>query len=152
MQHLNDLLQYDPIQGLIFWKQNRGNGIKAGDQAGFIHHTGYKEIEVSGKSYRYHRVCWFLQHGCEPDGQIDHINGDRCDNRIKNLRVVTNRNNSRNRMYHRQGKLIGACFVKRKNNWMSSIRINGKNTFLGYYDTEQQASDAYVKRSKEIGI
>ena len=150
MEYLKELLSYDPEKGHLIWKVPRGNKLKAGDLAGSNHHSGYKEVQALGKVYRYHRVCWFLHYGKEPDKHIDHENGDRSDNRISNLRLVTNRENASNRDIHRNGKLIGACLNKRRNNWLSSIRIGSKNIFLGYYKTELEAHKMYLLAKENL--
>lgn len=150
---LSQLLNYDSGSGHLSWKVDRKNGTsRAGDRAGYKHRTGYLELEVNGKSFLAHRVCWLLHFGTMPEGQVDHINGIRDDNRISNLRVVANRTNSQNRKCHREGKLVGACFVPRKKKYLSSIRISGKNVSLGYYLTEKEAHNMYVLALKNIEI
>lgn len=145
MEHLKELLSYDSEKGLLTWKTGRGNQFsKKGGLAGSDHNSGYKVIQVCRKQFIYHRICWFLHYGKIPLKQIDHINGDRKDNRIVNLRLVTNRENASNRDVHRNGKLIGACLNKRRNNWLSSIRVGDKNLFLGYYKTELEAHKTYL--------
>ena len=75
--------------------------------------------------------------------EVDHINGKRNDNRMKNLRSVSRRNNQQNRDMHRDGKLPGCHFRKDIQRWQSQIWINGKNKHLGFYDTEQEAHERY---------
>lgn len=151
MEHLKELLSYDPETGLLIWKIGRGNQFsKKGGYAGSDHNSGYKVIQVSGKQYIYHRVCWFLHYGELSVKQIDHINGDRKDNRIINLRVLTNRENASNRDVHRAGKLVGACLNKRRNNWLSTIRVGNKNIFLCYCKTEQEAHEMYLLALKNL--
>jgi hypothetical protein len=87
------------------------------------------------------------------DGLIDHINGDKLDNRLENLRVVTNRGNLQNLKCHREGKLVGAKLDKRKigkpRPWESRIRINDKYKHLGIFATELEAHQAYLKAVRE---
>ena len=82
-------------------------------------------------------------------GYMDHINGIKIDNRLDNLRVVTPRQNSQNKVCHRNGKLVGASLNSGgwnfKKPWQSTIKINGKNKSLGYFATELEAHQRYMK-------
>lgn len=84
--------------------------------------------------------------------EVDHVNGKRNDNRIMNLRSVTHRENGQNRIEHRNGRLVGACFVKSKNKWKSQIEINGKAKHLGYYISELEAHKSYVNVMQDFTI
>tara|TARA_R110002096_G_scaffold279632_2_gene473836 strand:- start:384 stop:872 length:489 start_codon:yes stop_codon:yes gene_type:complete len=88
------------------------------------------------------------------EGTIDHINGNKTDNRLVNLRVVTQRENMQNRKCHRDGKLVGTTFSRARGYlptpWQSKIVIKGRTNHLGYYATEQLAHNAYMKAFKEI--
>lgn len=86
-----------------------------------------------------------------PNGMVvDHINGNTLDNRKANLRVCTQRENLQNMQKHRSGKLVGGTFCKRQKKWLSNIRINGKLKYLGYYPTELEAHEAYMRALKEL--
>lgn len=107
---------------------------------------GYCTVSVNGKTLKYHRIIWILNYGTiSREMQIDHINGDRSDNRLENLRLVTNRQNQQNRDIHRNGKLVGAVFHKQTKKWNAQTMINGKSMSLGYFDTEREAHAKYVK-------
>jgi len=77
--------------------------------------------------------------------QIDHINGNSKDNRIQNLRKATNQQNSINRKH-----VKGFSFVKRSEKWEAAIRFNGRAKFLGYFDTEEQAREAYLRAKEKL--
>lgn len=80
---------------------------------------------------------------------VDHINGNGLDNRLSNLRIVTRRENTHNQKRHREkGKIVGACWDKSKKRWVSCIRINGKQKFLGRFKTEKEAGDAYQNQRR----
>jgi hypothetical protein len=90
--------------------------------------------------------------GLEPGDKrcVDHRNGLTLDNRRSNLRIVTSRQNHQNRWTHREGKLVGACFHKRENKWISQIAVNGKHHHLGYFPTEQAAHEKYIEALSEL--
>lgn len=95
IEEINKFFTYNPNTGIIINKINRGVA-KKGDQAGSVDSKGYLRIRRKQKFYSMHRIAWVLHYGDWPKGQIDHINGNRQDNRIKNLRVVTQKINNRN--------------------------------------------------------
>lgn len=100
---------------------------------------------VLGKVLLYHRIIYILTQGEIPLGmQIDHINGNRIDNRIENLRLVTNRQNGQNKQHHRNGRLAGCTYNKLKKRWSARIRFKGVKLSLGTYETEPEAHQAYM--------
>ena len=107
--------------------------------------NGYATVCVLGETQYQHRVCWLFAHGEIDDTlDIDHINGIGNDNRLCNLSLGTTRENLQNLECHRNGKLCGATWVKRKEKWQAKIRINGKHKHLGYFSTEIEAHEAYL--------
>lgn len=119
---------------------------------GSTNSDGYNQVRVGKKLYTVHRlVCHlFLNIEYSDPRQVDHINGLRSDNRLENLRMVTPRQNSQNSLYHRNGGLIGTSYEKRRDRWVSYITLNGKQKFLGYFDTELEAHDAYLNALNEL--
>jgi hypothetical protein len=111
-------------------------------------HQGYTMVQliIEGKSYFIigHRLAWFLHYGTLPNNSIDHIDGDRSNNKIDNLRDVTNQQNQWNRTTAK-----GYSWNKNANKFQAKIHINGNIKHLGYYTTEQEARNAYLK-AKEI--
>lgn len=91
-----------------------------------------------------HRLSWFLHYGTLPINSLDHIDGNKINNKIDNLRDVTNQQNSWNNT-----KAKGYFFNKTRNKFRALIGINGRQKHLGYYTTEQEARNAYLK-AKEI--
>lgn len=107
---------------------------------------GYCLVRFKNRGVKYHRIVWILLNGSIPDSmQIDHINGNRIDNSIENLRIVDYRQNSENREVHRKGKLPGCSYRKDCNKWQVRIRVNGCRRHIGLYDTELEAYDNYKK-------
>ncbi len=93
---LTELICFDPATGIFTWKENRGGMRFAGKPSGHKKTNGYIEITVGGWRYLAHRLGWFFVHGSWPVNDIDHINGDRSDNRIVNLRDVLPTDNLQN--------------------------------------------------------
>ncbi len=115
-------------------------------------YDGYCQVRFNSMRIYYHTIVWLLSTGEDiPEGvQIDHINCNRIDNRFENLRLVTDRENMQNMKVHREGKLVGCSFHKRMNKYMARIVIGKKLIHLGYYDTEEEAHNAYVSACKYI--
>lgn len=141
---VSSLLRYDPLTGLLYSK-------KTGKRVGVNSTNGYIQITVKGRLYQAHRLAWCLYHGENPL-YIDHINGNRADNRICNLRNCSERENMQNQVQHRNGKRVGANFSKEKGKWRAKIQIHGKRVHIGYYDTEEEACAAYSFASAHLDL
>lgn len=145
--HARALLRYEPETGLFFWKVTRGRSAKAGDVAGVVSDTGHLQIKVSQRSFKAHRLAWAFQCGLHPDGEIDHINGDRRDNRLANLRLVDRQGNSNNITIVSKRSttgLLGVRFDKRRNHFGAAITRDGKWRHLGMFRTAEAAHAAYL--------
>lgn len=124
--------------GQLYWEvQLSSRGVK-GRAAGNCHkQTGYVRVGVNGKQQLAHRVIWEMYNGPIPIGmQVDHINGNRCDNRLENLRVVTSQQNKWNLL-----KCKGWVYVDGK--YQARIKLNRKIIVLGYFSTPEEASACY---------
>jgi hypothetical protein len=138
----NGNLGYDPETG-NFHRINRAGGQP--NIAGYVHkQSGYRYINYKGKARKAHRLAWLFCFGYDPK-EIDHINGNRDDNRISNLREVDRRGNNQNMAKHRAGHLPGTTFRKRRKPWQAQIDINGKSKYLGSFATEKEAHEAYIR-------
>jgi hypothetical protein len=140
----HDLLRYESDTGHLFWKNN-------GKFAGYKHTSGYMNVRVKGKMYRAHRVIWAMVYGKFPDLMIDHINGIPFDNRIQNLREVSNMVNQQNQRKARKdniGGLLGAHFYRGK--WLSQIRVDGRLKYLGNFLSKQEAHAVYVQAKRQL--
>ena len=148
-KRLKEILRYDPDSGKFYWLVNspwRAGLI--GERAGFTHGGGYRSITVDRVNYLEHRLAWFYQHGKFPR-QLDHINRDRTDNRISNLREATNEQNRANRgVVKSRSGLKGAYWHKASKRWTSRVERNGRQTYLGLFDTAEEAHAAYCKAAK----
>lgn len=149
-----DLLDYCHETGVIQWRASIGTA-RAGNVAGCIGRDGYREIKISGITYRAHRLAWLHFYGEWPKQCIDHINGIRTDNRIVNLRDVPKSTNSQNlrkvRPNNKSTGLLGAYPQNRR--WIAKIRVAGRQIHIGTFDTPEAAHAAYVeeKRRSHIG-
>lgn len=114
---------------------------------------GYVTTTVDGRAYFVHRLAWLYDKGVWPTSQIDHINGDKTDNRIENLRDVSQTVNMQNQRAAHKGfgtKLLGAYVHKANGRPYSQIRVNGELRFLGYFDTPEAAHQAYLTAKRQV--
>lgn len=156
-ERLKELLYYNLLTGLFIWMVRIARHVRAGEIAGTVNKRGYISIIIDGKSYQAHRLAFLYMTGEWPKGDVDHRNDDenpadvnRRDNRWCNLRDGTHRANCSNRKRHREGMPVGVHFDKKRNKYVAQIQIKRKRTFLGYFTTKEQASEAYQKALKEI--
>lgn len=141
---IRHMLFYDYRTGFIEYKST---GTRAGSKNG----EGYLVIEISRKCYQAHRIAWFLHYNEWPENKIDHINGIRNDNRICNLRDVTDIENSRN-IGLSSANTSGYPGVTRKNEkWQARIGIGGTRLHLGSFDTFEEAVSARKIKEQELG-
>lgn len=131
---LNQLFAYTPSTGELTWKNPLSRKCKPGGRAGYIDKVkGYAVVGINGTRYRAHRVIWKMSHGRLPrTKQIDHVDGNKANNRLRNLRLVTNLENCRN-MAVSKNNTSGYCGVrwdKQKQAWRAQIMLNGKNQHL----------------------
>ena len=140
-------LQYDPDTGIFTWRTNEKVPKKvAGKVAGSFNKNGYRQIRIHDIRYLAHRLAWLISENKDPgDLQVDHINGLTDDNRRENLRLVTNSENQ-----HNQRRAKGYYFHRGARKWAASIRLKGKGVHLGYYKTESEARDAYIKAKAKL--
>lgn len=145
-----DLLRYEEGSGRLFWKLRpveyfltdraakawnaRWGGAEAFTAVG---NNGYKYGAIFNQSMLAHRVIWLLMHGCWPENDIDHVNGNRSDNRAANLRAATRAENMQN---------VGGVRGVRRNHigrYVAEIQVNGNRFYLGSFAAEEEASIAY---------
>ena len=132
-QKLKNKLSYNKLTGVFKYKNQCGLMI-AGDIAG-TPSNGYIQIRFNGKVERAHRLAWLYVYGIEPKHQIDHINHIRSDNRIINLRIVTNSENAKNKSITSKNKsgIVGVFRDEVNNKWKAQIKVDGKVINLGRY-------------------
>ena len=144
IEKIKTLLLYDPLTGFFTWKVNRKGSAKIGMKAGWRHGGGYVALRVDNHEYLAHRLAWALHYGEPPeDAQIDHINGNRSDNSIANLRLASHSENCWNSKARSHNKSGIKGIRKRGSKWHVRIRHNGITYWLGSYDTPEKAKAAY---------
>lgn len=151
-ERLKELFEYGAESGYLIRKESRGNGVVAGSILGSRNGQGYLDGMVDGQTHRVHRLIWLYFYGVLPVSQVDHINGIRDDNRIENLRLVTHTQNQWNRR-PQAGSTIGlkgVSYRKDRNRWVASILVNGKNQYLGYFKTPEEAHAAYCAAAVKL--
>lgn len=151
---LKDLFDYDHSIGALRWKVTRCNRVLQGSMAGSKGENGYICIRIGGKTYRAHRLIWIMFNGDIPEGmQIDHINGIRDDNRLENLRRVTQNINMQNqRRAMSSNKSTGLLGVNKRpsGKFRATIFLNGKHHHIGYFFTSEDAHQAYLSVKREF--
>jgi hypothetical protein len=149
-QRLRELLDYEPQTGKFFWKVRTARCVKIGSLAGAIERNGYRRIDLLNKHYLAHRLAWLYVNGEWPLGDLDHVNGNKDDNRVANLRPATVSQNAMNKKMPATNKtgFKGVCQVGKK--FQAGIKRNGKSTHLGWHDTPEAAHAAYVEKANEI--
>jgi hypothetical protein len=146
-------LNYDPNTGIFTWKISKSGNKGVGSKAGSLDkNSKYQVCTINNKRYYLHRIAFLYMTGSHPQYNVDHINGDKQDNRWSNLRDISTRDNQSNREIHRTGKLVGSCFKKDCKRWRAMISIDSINIHLGYFDTELEAHEAYMKARKHYGV
>lgn len=135
------------VDGVLYWNQSpsKHSGINYGDIAGYINSKGYVSVCVDGKPMKGHIIVWALHHGEYPGCTLDHKNRVRHDNRIENLRPASLSGNASNRASSRKAssEYLGVSFRPRQQDWRATIWKDGRQIFLGGFDTEEAAAVAY---------
>lgn len=151
------LLDLNVETGELRWTSAASQGRLTQKVAGGIANNGYRAIKIGRKSHLAHRLVWLIVHGEWPAGQIDHIDGNRTNNAISNLRCVTAAQNKQNIAVTGRktlSGLAGATFIpggsRRRDKWESRIKVNGKSTHLGHFDTPEEAHAAYVSAKRQV--
>lgn len=150
--YLRSLFSYDPDSGVLSWKVKRHWKTDVGSVAGIKRTDGYLGVKFDQSTYLVHRVIWALFHGSSPCAMIDHIDGDRANNKIDNLRLADdyqNRWNSapRPKITATHGHQ-GVIWNRRCSCWNARIRVLGKLKHLGTFSTADEAASAYKQAAQ----
>lgn len=146
-QALREVLTYSPDTGTFcrtLLRDRWGNESPTLRTVGTPRSDGYLEVSLAGRTYKNHRLVFLYMTGVWPEGEVDHINGDRTDNRWDNLRVIDKASNMRNRGLNHNNKsgASGVTWFQQTSQWRARININGVRFSLGLFDTIGEASAA----------
>jgi|DEB0MinimDraft_10_1074344.scaffolds.fasta_scaffold06694_3 hypothetical protein len=155
-ERLLEVLDYNPKTGVFRWKMRASPRASAGGIAGCINAKGYRIIRIDKCNYREHRLAWFYMNGEWPPKWIDHVNRNRADNRISNLRLANAKDNAGNAGLFSTNTSGFRGVTQRKTvnkrPYQASIRIHGRLQYLGMFATAEEASAAYeAAASKHFG-
>lgn len=162
--YLRSVLHYDPVSGIFRWHERtdvplRWNIRFAGKRAGSTMASKYRQVTLCGGHYYEHRLAWLYMHGSWPKHQIDHLNNDRSDNRLENLREATNQENGvardqrKLRSTNKSG-VVGVSWSQKpghKGSWYATITMDGHMKNLGRYENLEDAVMARREAERQYG-
>jgi hypothetical protein len=165
-EYLKECFDYDAETGILIWKErpihhfknatgmNIFNGTTAGNVAGTIHISGYTRIYVLNTRYLSHRLIWKMMTGNEPIGSIDHIDNDKSNNCIENLRDVTHSENMMNKKNQSNNKsgIKGIRYDTNRKKWQYSAAIN-RNKTSGECNSKEEAiclREEWLQNNKDV--
>lgn len=148
------LFNCDYSKGTLTWKRDHGRNAKAGSEAGYVsQHSrgGYKLVETGGKAHPVHRLVWLHFYGEWPAVELDHINRNKLDNSIANLRSVTRLEQMQNLPTYKSNTsgLVGA-YPRKNGKFQASVQYDGRNHYIGRFDTKEEAHAAYVAKKAAL--
>lgn len=148
---LNQLFTLDAERGLLVRKITRAPNAQKGAIVGSRDSKGYLHVNISGRFYRVHRIVFFMHYGFDPEVHIDHIDGDRLNNKPSNLRPATDQQNAGNMdaPRHNTSGYKGVYKHSRGRKWCAQIKRNGETVYLGWFDTAEDAYHAYAIAARE---
>lgn len=159
VDYLRKRLRYEPETGKLFWLDYEGMPKRwrtrySGKEAFTSNADGYRQGKIDGVRFLAHRVVWAIHHGEWPNDQIDHINGVKDNNRVSNLRVVSNTENHRNKTMRSDNTsgTTGVYWRKSCRKWTASIMVDSRHKYLGYFDTIEEAAAARKEASAKYGF
>ena len=153
VERIKELLNYFPETGVFEWKTITSNCVKAGSKAGGPNTKGYFSISIEGRAYKSHRLAWLYVYGEDPGGyEIDHIDLDKANNRISNLRPATRKQNNENIAIPKNNTsgVRGVSYNKQNETWSAYIYHNKKRIHLGSFQDVVAAS--FARRSIEASL
>jgi len=152
-EYLKSRLIYNSDTGVFIWLKNKSNNVKIGSVAGGKAAMGYSRIMIDGSNYKSHRLAWLYCNGNLPN-MIDHMDGNRSNNAIENLRDVSSIENSRNmKMYSTNSSgVVGVRLDKKSNKWHARINVKSKLIHLGYFFEKESAIIARVEAEIKYGF
>lgn len=155
-ERLKELLEYNEATGYFTWKASLCSRRREGDIVGKDNkaYLNYISITIDNNKYKLHRLVWLYVYGHMPNGQIDHINQIRKDNRLVNLREVNNIENSRNHTMNKNNisGVTGVHWDRGRNKWMAYIKVDYKRIHLGRFTSKEEAIAARAHAEQLYGF
>lgn len=151
-ERLKEYVYLDLNMGKFIRIKSNSNRSKVNIKPGYIHKTlKYEIITIDNKKYYGHVLVWLYVTGKLPDKGIDHINGDKSDNRFENLRLSNQSQNSANSRTPKNNTsgFKGVCWHKKAKKWAARIKVNRQEIYLGLFKTKEEAAEAYNKAALE---
>lgn len=152
IERVRELLRYEPMEhgSSLVWIKDCANAIRKGTPAGGVCRVnGYGRVRIARQLIPAHRIVWALHYGEWPKYSIDHINRNRADNRIENLRLAHNNqaDNAQNRSKNKNNKsgFSGVHFDAKRDRWIASISVNKRQKYLGSFLTPEEAHKVYLE-------
>lgn len=149
---VRELFDYDHLTGIFIRKTTSPNAPK-GTVAGTKKDNGYLHVCIDRKKHGLHRIAWLHFYGAMPEADIDHIDGNRTNNAISNLRAVDRSTNLENiksaKSHNKSTGILGAYFNKKLGKFYSRIKIKGKDMCLGHFGTALEAHNAYISAKRK---
>jgi hypothetical protein len=150
---LRELFHYDPETG-VFLRRVKASNSEAGTPPRGVNSNRYLRFSVDGEKYYAHRLAWLYVYGAWPKNDTDHINGDRQDNRIRNLRDVSRGVNMQNQRRARSNNfssgVLGVSWHKGAGKWCASIKVDGRMNYLGLHEDKAQAQNVYLDAKRRL--
>lgn len=153
-ERLKEVLSYDCESGEFTWKKNIGSRAKQGAKAGRIWRGQYRRISIDGTEHQAHRLAWLYAYGEWPVGEVDHINRQKADNRLINLRCVGRSGNQQNKgtPANNTSGVKGVHWHKRDQVWVAAITVNNNKKRLGNFKSLSAAEDAYNAAKRQLHV
>lgn len=147
------MFDYDPESGILYWRSRDRNlsGLAAGGSAS---PDGYVRVRVRGRLQLAHRVILAMHNGAWPDGQVDHINGNRSDNRLCNLRAVPRSENLKNKARYSSNRsgVSGVHWHRQHGKWCAAVQDGGRRHHLGLFSDISSAAAAVSEARQRLGF
>lgn len=142
LQRLHEVTIYLPLTGEFLWRVTLGRRAQAGNQAGYIHSSGYRVIKIDTTPYIASRLAWLYMKGEWPTGDVDHKDTDRSNNAWDNLRDLSSANNQQNKHGANGVTPVG-------NRHRARITVGGNTLSLGTYDTYEEAHSEWLRAKRQ---
>jgi hypothetical protein len=149
----SELLDYDAETGALTWKVRAGR-VSAGAKVCSVDGHGYLVVRIDKVRYLAHRVAWLIANGGWPDKGLDHIDGNRLNNALKNLREATAAENNQNKRApissNKSSQSLGVSRNKKSKKWVAYISVSGLRKHLGSFENEASARAAYLAAKADL--